>query len=68
MTGGVDVRATASILGHTTSNVTLALSAQVVEGATRAAMDLLEARLDKMRTHVDENADEKLMSRAFQDA
>ena len=47
--GGVDIRTTASILGHTTPNVTLSLYAHVVEGADRAAMDLLEGRLEKMR-------------------
>ena len=56
--GGVDIRTTASILGHTTPNVTLSLYAHVVEGAERAAMDLLEGRLEKMRVHRDDASDE----------
>jgi integrase len=45
--GGVDVRTTAGLLGHTTPNVTLALYSHVVEGAERAAVDLLGERLGR---------------------
>jgi integrase len=43
---GTDIRTTASILGHSTANVTLSTYAHVVEGATRKAMDALAERLD----------------------
>jgi integrase len=48
---GIDVTTTASILGHTTPNITLALYSHVIEGAERVAMDVLGARLEKMRVH-----------------
>jgi len=63
--GGVDIRTAASILGHSTPNVTLALYAHVVEGAERAAMDLLEGRLEKMRTHVESHDNENVMAREW---
>ena len=43
--GGVDVRTTANILGHATPSITLSLYSHVVEGAEKAAVDVLAGRL-----------------------
>jgi Phage integrase family len=42
--GGVDIRTAASVLGHVNANVTLSIYAHVVEGAERAAVDVLAGR------------------------
>jgi integrase len=47
---GVDVRTVSSILGHSTPTTTLAVYAHAVEGVTRAAMDTLGGRIDRMKT------------------
>lgn len=43
---GVDVRTTASILGHANASVTLGIYAHIMEGAERAAIDVLSDRID----------------------
>jgi integrase len=43
--GKVDVRTVASILGHSNASVTLNLYAHLIEGAERAALDVLADRL-----------------------
>jgi integrase len=45
--GGVDVTTAASLLGHVNANVTLSLYSHVVEGADRAAVDVLAERLER---------------------
>lgn len=43
---GVDVRTVAGILGHANASVTLGIYAHLMEGAERAAIDLLSDRID----------------------
>jgi integrase len=43
---GVDVRTVSAILGHSNASVTLGIYSHVVEGAERAAVELLEDRLE----------------------
>ena len=44
--GGTDVRTTASVLGHTTPNVTLSISAHLVADVQRAAIERFGARIE----------------------
>ncbi len=46
--GGTDVRTTASVLGHTTPNVTLAIYAHLVADVQRAAVERLGAKLESI--------------------
>ena len=43
---GIDLRTISSILGHSNASVTLGIYSHVVEGAERAAVDVLEGRLE----------------------
>jgi integrase len=43
---GVDLRTVSSIMGHSNASVTLGIYSHVVEGAERAAVDVLEGRLE----------------------
>jgi integrase len=45
--GGIDVRTAASLLGHANASVTLSVYSHVVDGAERAAIDVLSERLDR---------------------
>jgi integrase len=47
---GIDLRTVSSILGHSNASVTLGIYSHVVEGAERAAVDVLEVRLEPAMT------------------
>jgi integrase len=44
---GVDLRTVAAIAGHSNASVTLSIYSHVVEGSERAAVDMLEGRLER---------------------
>jgi integrase len=46
--GGTDVRTTASVLGHTTPNITLSIYAHLVADVQRAAIERLSATLERI--------------------
>jgi len=51
---GIDLRTVSSIMGHSNASVTLGIYSHVVAGAERAAVDVLEGRLERaMRSGVD---------------